>query len=121
MRTILHGVFDAARTPGLGADSAGVVVQKTGNRHAVVGQPCEEWSLVAGNRTVHACVAPGVPWIDPRRIAGGEVPAWSRRLERERAFPVSVTEGDRASWASDITRGPVPDSAFAVRRTARKP
>jgi hypothetical protein len=118
----VHVVFNLARTAPLGADSAFVVVEKTGKRRAVVGQACEEWTLAAAGRTVHACVAPGIPWVDPRRATGtGDVPAWSRRLEKERAFPVSVTEGDHASWATDVTRGPVPESEFTVHRTARKP
>jgi hypothetical protein len=118
----MHVVFDLARTAPLGADSASVVVEKTGKRRAVVGQACEEWTLAAGGRTVHACVAAGIPWVDPRRASGtGEIPAWSRRLEKERAFPVSVTEGDHPSWSTAVARGPVPDSEFTGHRTARKP
>jgi hypothetical protein len=118
----LHVVFNLARTPDVGEGSAFVVVEKTGQRRAVVGQACEEWTLIAGGHVVHACVARGVPWVDPRRAANiDEVPAWSRRLEKERAFPVSVTGGDHPSWCTDVVRGPVPDSEFTVHRTARKP
>ncbi len=114
----LHVVFDLARTP-LGDDSDDVSVLRSGKRRMVVGQPCEEWMLRDGDRMVHACVAAGVPWVDPRRVIGAEVPAWSRRLERERAFPVSVTEGDHPSWATDVVRELLPDEVFVVKRTAR--
>lgn len=114
----LRMVIDLARTP-LGDDSESVAVVRTGKRRLVVGQPCEEWTLRDGDRTVRACVAAGVPWVDPRRVVGEEVPAWSRRLERERAFPLSVTEGDHPSWATGVVRELLPDEVFVVRRTAR--
>lgn len=113
--------------PALGAAAEGVSVQKTGKTRAVVGQACEEWKLLDAGHTVEACVVPGVAWFDPRRLSGQQVPAWSRRLEAERAFPVSVWEGDAgghtvfASWATDVKRETVGDQEFAVPRTARRP
>jgi hypothetical protein len=107
-------VDDAARTwtevplPAPGEETDTVHIAKTGLARAVVGQRCEQWVLLGGEHRVEACVVPGVPWLDPRHLSGAAVPAWSQRLERERAFPLSVWEGsDRtvfASWATDVTR-----------------
>jgi len=114
--------------PELGANAAAVQVRRTGKWRMVVGQPCERWDLTDAGHVVEACVVAGVPWFDPRRLEGQDVPAWSRRLEAERAFPVSVWEGDGrsartvfASWATDVRREVVPDSELAVPRTAKKP
>jgi hypothetical protein len=102
-----------------------VTVRETGRWRAVVGQACEEWSMVDAGRTVEACVVRGVPWFDPRRLAGGAVPGWSRLLEARRAFPVSVwaapvpTAVAFAMWATDVKPEPVSDESFAVPRTAR--
>lgn len=131
-RTLITGTDATRRTaraslPELGAASDAATVHKTGKERLVVGQRCEEWTLLDGGHTVEACVVPGVAWFDPRQLAGQEVPAWSRRLEAERAFPVSVWEGDVtgrtvfASWATDVAREPVGDEVFAVPRTARRP
>jgi hypothetical protein len=108
----LRIVFDSSRLSTAGAGAAGVSIERTGRLRSVVGQLCEEWVLRAGKGTVRACVVPGVAWVDPRRAIGEAVPAWSQKLESERAFPVSVTHGTNASWATDVVRGRVPDSAF---------
>jgi hypothetical protein len=103
-----------------------VTVRENGTKRAVVGQPCEEWSIDDEGRRVEACVVRNVPWLDPRRLVGGTVPGWSRLLEARRAFPVSVWENRPpgppfAMWATDVDRAPVADDAFAVPRTARAP
>jgi hypothetical protein len=110
----LRVVFDSARLPAAAAGVAAVSIERTGMLRSVVGQPCEEWALHSGRDTVRACVVPGVAWVDPRRVTGGEVPAWSQKLEKEHAFPVSVTHGANASWATDVVRGRVPDSSLAA-------
>jgi hypothetical protein len=106
------------------AAPSNVTVHERGTMRAVVGQPCEEWSIDDGGSRVEACVVRDVPWLDPRRLVGGQVPGWSRFLEARRAFPVSVWQsGHRgppfAMWATDVDHAPVADDAFAVPRTAR--
>jgi hypothetical protein len=128
--TTVSGAGQATSTPlrDVGAGSAGVTVQKTGKSRGVVGQACEEWTLIDGAHAVEACVVPGMAWFDPRRLSGRDVPAWSRRLEAEHAFPVSVWEGEGgptsrtlfAGWATDVKREPIADDVFAVPRTARR-
>jgi hypothetical protein len=108
----LHIVFDSARLPTEGAGS--VSIERTGGLRLVVGQLCEVWDLHSGSDTVRACVVPGVAWVDPRRAIGGSVPAWSQKLEKEQAFPISVTHGANFAWATDVVRGRVPDSAFVA-------
>jgi hypothetical protein len=114
----------AAMLPALRAPER-VMVRETGGRRAVVGQACDEWTLNDAGRTVEACVVPGVPWFDARRIVGGAVPGWSQMLEARRAFPVSVWAAPDprtttfAMWATDVRPGPVGDETFAVPRTAR--
>jgi hypothetical protein len=110
----LHMVFDSARLPAAAPGVASMSIERTGRLRSVVGQPCQEWALHSGSDTVRACVVPGVAWVDSRRALGGQVPAWSQRLEKEQAFPVSVTHGTNASWATDVVRGKVPDSAFVL-------
>jgi hypothetical protein len=101
-----------------------VTVRPTGHWRAVVGQACEEWAINDDGRAVEACVVPGVPWFDPRRMAGGAVPGWSRALEARRAFPVSVwAAGDAKTvpfmmWATDVKPEPVTDESFAAPRHA---
>ncbi len=115
----LRIVFDSAR---LASDVAAVSVtsiERTGKLRSVVGQRCEDWVVRAPSGAVRACVVPGVAWVDPRRATGADVPAWSQRLEKERAFPVSVTEGTNFSWATDVVRGRVPDSAFVAPPATR--
>lgn len=109
----LRIVFDSARIPPAGAEAVSMSIERTGKLRSVVGQHCEEWVLRGATSAVRACVVPGVSWVDPRRAVGAEVPAWSQRLEKEGAFPVSVTDGTNFSWATDVVRGRVPDSAFA--------
>jgi hypothetical protein len=102
-----------------------VTVHETGRARAVVGQPCEEWTMKEEGRTVEACVVPGTAWFDPRRLVGGEVPGWSLALEARRAFPLSVWVSPDAHtppfhmWATDVKPQPVSDDAFATPRTAR--
>lgn len=115
----LRIVFDSARLPRPDAAVESVSIERTGRLRSVVGQRCEEWTLHSGGDTVRACVVPGIAWVDPRRAIGGEVPAWSARLEKEQAFPVSVTHGTNASWATDVARGRVPDSAFLAPPATR--
>ena len=110
----LRIMFDSARLPALDGAAREVSLERTGKLRSVVGQLCEEWALHQASGTVRACVVPGVAWVDPRRAIGVEVPAWSQRLEKERAFPLSVTDGADFSWATDVVRGKVPDSAFAA-------
>lgn len=115
----LRIVFDSARltsAPGGGPD---IAVEHTGHLRLVVGQRCEDWVLRGMGETVRACVVPGISWVDPRRAIGGNVPAWSQRLEKDQAFPISVTEGTDFSWATDVVRGRVPDSAFAAPAATR--
>jgi hypothetical protein len=114
----LRIVFDSARLVAA-APATGVSVERTGRLRSVVGQLCEEWALHQASGTVRACVVPGIAWVDPRRATGGEVPAWSAKLEKEHAFPVSVTDGTSFSWATDVVRGKVPDSAFAAPPATR--
>ncbi|HEX8796926.1 MAG TPA: hypothetical protein VF765_38505 [Polyangiaceae bacterium] len=115
----LRIVFDSARLPSAAGAVPDVAIERTGGLRSVVGQRCEVWVLRGGADTVRACVVPGVAWVDPRRVVGGDVPAWSQRLEKEQAFPVSVTHGANASWATDVTRGRVPGSAFAAPAATR--
>jgi hypothetical protein len=115
----LHIVFDSSRLPTAGAGAVGISIERTGRLRSVVGQPCEEWVLRAGDAAVRACVVPGVAWVDPRRAIGEAVPAWSQKLESERAFPVSVTHGVNPSWATDVVHGRVPDSAFVAPPATR--
>lgn len=100
-----------------------VPIERTGRMRAVVGQPCEVWTMTEGRSTVEACVVPGVPWFDPRQIVGGHVPDWSRALQARRAFPVSVWVGDPrtrfAMWATGVERVAVPGAEFAAPRTAK--
>jgi hypothetical protein len=110
----LHVVFDSTRLPVNVTRVADVSIERTGRLRSVVGQSCEEWVLHSASETVRACVVPGVAWVDPRRAIGGEVPVWSQKLEGEHAFPVSVTHGANASWATDVVRGRVPDSSLAA-------
>jgi len=110
----LRLVFDSARLPVNVTRVADVSIERTGRLRSVVGQQCEEWVLHSAGETVRACVVPGVSWVDPRRVIGGEVPAWSQKLEGEHAFPVSVTHGTNFSWATDVVRGRVPDSSLAA-------
>lgn len=113
-------VFDAAHLPKLPrGGSSDVAITRTGRYRRVVGQLCELWTLSDAAGSVDACVAPGIAWVDPRRAVGGDVPAWSRKLESEHAFPVSVTSGTNFSWATDVVRGRVPDSAFAAPPATR--
>jgi hypothetical protein len=112
-------MFPVLKNPGR------VTVHETGHWRAVVAQACEDWRLEDHGRTVEACVVPGVPWFDPRRIVGREVPGWSALLEARRAFPVSVWAAPDtrtvpfAMWATDVVPEPVADDVFAVPRTAR--
>jgi len=115
----LHIVFDSARLPVPAAGVANMSIERTGRLRSVVGQPCEEWELHSGSETVRACVVPGIAWVDPRRVIGGQVPAWSQKLEKERAFPISVTYGANASWATDVVRGRVPDSSLVAPPATR--
>lgn len=115
----LRIVFDSARLVAASPGVDDVSIERTGRLRDVVGQRCEEWALHEASGTVRACVVPGVSWVDPRRATGGEVPAWSARLEKEHAFPVSVTDGTNFSWATDVVRGKVPDSAFAAPPATR--
>jgi hypothetical protein len=110
----VHVVFDSTRLPVNVTRVADTSIERTGRLRSVVGQNCEEWVLHSPSETVRACVVPGVAWVDPRRVVGGEVPVWSQKLEGERAFPVSVTHGTNFSWATDVVRGKVPDSAFVA-------
>jgi hypothetical protein len=112
-------VFDSAHLPAAPAAVAAMSIERTGRLRSVVGQLCEEWALRSGKDVVRACVVPGIPWVDPRRAIGGEVPLWSQKLETERAFPVSVTHGTSASWATDVVRGRVPDSSLAAPPATR--
>jgi hypothetical protein len=116
----LRIVFDSARLPSLAPGGApDVAITRTGRWRMVVGQLCETWTLKDASGSVDACVVPNVAWVDPRRAVGGEVPAWSAKLESERAFPVSVTSGTNFSWATDVVRGRVPDSAFVTPPATR--
>lgn len=115
----LRVVFDSAHLPAAGAAAGAMSIERTGEHRLVVGQLCEEWVLRGAGEAVHACVVPGVAWVDPRRAIAGDVPAWSQRLEKEHAFPVSVTEGAHFSWATDVARGRVPDSAFVTPPATR--
>lgn len=113
----LHFTVDLAGDKGPGPST--VALQRTGNMRTVVGQRCESWRLVEGGDVVDACVVAGAGWYDPRRLMGRDVPAWSRLLEAEHAFPVSVTEvrdgrSVFAMWATDVTREPVSDEVFAL-------
>lgn len=115
----LHIVFDSARLVAASPGVADVSIERTGKLRTVVGQLCEEWALHQASGTVRACVVPGIAWVDPRRVIGGSVPAWSAKLEKEHAFPVSVTDGANFSWATDVVRGKVPDSAFLTPPATR--
>jgi hypothetical protein len=112
-------VFDASRLPVNVTRVADVSIERTGRLRSVVGQNCEDWVLHSAAETVRACVVPGVSWVDPRRVIGAEVPAWSQKLEGEHAFPVAVTHGTHFSWATDVVRGRVPDSSLAAPPPAR--
>jgi hypothetical protein len=104
---------------------AGVKLDRSSRARAVAGQRCEPWRLTQGDDVVDACVIPDAGWMDPRRLVGAEIPAWSRMLEVEKAFPISVTEtvGGHptfAMWATDVRREPVSDDRLVVPpRTAR--
>jgi hypothetical protein len=123
-------IDDAARTwtdapfPPPAAEVDSVHIAKTGRARAVAGQRCEQWVLFAGDHRVEACVVPGVAWFDPRHLSGAAVPAWSSRLERDRAFPISVWDGaDRttfASWASDVTHETPSAEQFVVPSAYRQ-
>jgi hypothetical protein len=115
----LRIVFDSARLVAASPGVADVSIERTGKQRTVVGQRCEEWALHDASGTVRACVVPGISWVDPRRATGGSVPAWSAKLEKEHAFPVSVTDGANFSWATDVVRGKVPDSAFVMPPATR--
>ena len=113
----LHFVVDLAGD--LGSRPPAVALQRSGRMRAVVGQRCEEWRLVEGRDVVDACVVTGAGWYDPRRLVGGVVPAWSRLLEIEHAFPISVTETRDgrsvfAMWATDAKREPVTDDVLTL-------
>lgn len=102
-----------------------VTVRATGRWRSVVGQACEEWAMNDDGHAVEACVVRGVPWFDPRRLVGGDVPGWSAMLEARRAFPLGVWAAGSASappfamWATDVKAEPVADETFAIPRTAR--
>jgi len=120
----LHFVVNLARDAG--ARPAGVRLLETGQVRAVVGQTCEDWRIVDGDDFVDVCVVRGAGWYDPRRLVGGTVPEWSRVLEIERAFPLSVTEvrdgrDAFAMWATGVEREPVSEDLFKLpQRTARR-
>jgi hypothetical protein len=115
----LRIMFDSARLVAASPGVGDVSVERTGKLRSVAGQLCEEWALHAPSGTVRACVVPGIAWVDPRRVTGGEGPAWSAKLEKEHAFPVSVTDGANFSWATDVVRGKVPGSAFVTPPATR--
>ena len=113
----LHFAVDLAGDRGPRPQS--VALQKSGHMRAVVGQRCEDWRLLDGSDVVDACVVAGAGWYDPRRLMGGDVPAWSRLLEIEGAFPISVTEvrdgrAVFAMWATDAKREPVTDDVLTL-------
>jgi len=124
----------------LGGPMGDVVVKKTGVSRKVAGYDCDEYSMVMGETLRYdICAAPGlaVPaeYYDAVKSPFTMMGPMSRRFEKMfeemkniKCYPVAMNtsvkvmmvKSDVKSEATEIKKGPIPDSAFAIPAGYRK-